>query len=614
MTSIALLQAMTGFVTAAVVHGTTAAVHGAMAAVHGTTAAAHGAMAAVHGTTAAAAIHGAATQAPNLHQMPALVLAPLLIGVILVPSMGILRRRLAYPTMLVVFTAYLGVALKALVTVLAQGTLHYKMAGWAPPVGIEWILDPLSAFVVVVLAVVAVMVAIYSGVAVGKQNPEREVPFYSMMVVMMLGLTGMVMTGDLFNLYVFFEVSSLSAYALMAVGEKKAPVSSFRYLMQGTIGASSYLLGVGYLYVLTGSLNMADVASLLPNLLGNPALTVAVVFMVVGLGLKMALFPMHLWLPDAYTYASTTSTSIIAPVMTKVSAYVLIRMIFFVFDSEWVLRGLHVGVVVTWLSMVGVIWGSVMAIAQRDVKRMLAYSSIAQVGYIGVGIGTGNPWALVGAILHIMNHATMKSSLFMVTGIVEMQTGKRRLAAWTGLGRKMPWTFLAFTFAALAMMGVPPTNGFFSKWYLAVGLASAKQWVLLVLLILSSLLTAGYFFRLLERIYARTPERESAGKSGETGGLETSASQASGSEGARTAGSEVSHAGGSTASWAAVGQTGSGDQGMEVPVGDPGLGLLLPPLLLGLGTLVLGLANTWFVTQVIARALPASMQIPGLGG
>ncbi len=559
----------------------------------GVAAAAGHEMAQAHGDLSA--IHGAATQSPDAFQIPAMVLAPLLIGVVLVPALGRLRRSLAYQVTVVVFVAYLAVALKALTTVLAHGTLHYKMAGWMPPVGIEWTLDALSAFVVLVLAVVAVMVAIYSGVAVRRQNPEREVPFFSMMVVMMLGLTGMVMTGDLFNLYVFFEVSSLSAYALMAVGDRKAPVSSFRYLLQGTIGASSYLMGVGYLYVLTGSLNMADVASLLPHLLGNPALTVALVLMVAGLGLKMALFPMHLWLPDAYTYASSTSTAIIAPVMTKVSAYVLIRMIYFVFDSNWVLSDLHLGFVVTWLAMAGVIWGSVMAIAQRDVKRMLAYSSIAQVGYIGVGIGTGNPWALVGAILHIMNHATMKSSLFMVTGIVEMQTGTRRLQNWNGLGRKMPWTFLAFTLAALAMVGVPPTNGFFSKWYLALGLAGAKQWVLLVLLVLSSLLTAGYFFRLLERIYARTGEDVGSGSArvGEAGDGGVREDGGANADGVKLAGA-----------------SGSGIAGAR----DPGLALLLPPLLLGVGTLVLGLVNAWFVTEVIAKALPAALRIPGLGG
>ena len=170
--------------------------------------------------------------------------------------------------------------------------------------------------------------------------------------------------------------------------------------------------------------------------------------------------------------------------------------------------------------------------------------------------------ALVGAILHIMNHAAMKSSLFMTCGIVEMQTGRHRLDGWTGLGRTMPWTFVGFAFSAIAMVGLPPSNGFWSKWYLALGLAGAHQWVLLVLLILSGLLTAGYFFRVLEQIYARVPEEE----------------------------------------------------GVAVPPRDPGPALVLPPLLLGIGTLVLGLFNAWFVSVVILKALPVALQAHGLGG
>jgi multicomponent Na+:H+ antiporter subunit D len=527
--------------------------------------------------------HGAPLQAPDASNLPILIVLPLIAGVIAVPGLGLIRRRLAHAAMVVVVLALLAASLAALRQVLVQGPLHYKLAGWTPPIGIEFVLDPLSAFVVLVIAVVALMVTIYAGSSVRRQNPEREVPFFAMMIMLLLGLCGMVMTGDLFNLYVFFEISSLSAYALMAIGDRKAPVSSFRYLLQGTIGASFYLLGVGYLYVLTGSLNMADVAGLLPGLMTNPALTVALVFMVAGLSLKAALFPLHLWLPDAYTYASATSTSIIAPLMTKVSAYVLIRMLYFVYGSEWALSHLQLGAVIAWLSMLGVIWGSCMAIAQRDPKRMLAYSSIAQVGYIGVGIGTGNYWALVGAILHIMNHAAMKSSLFMTCGIVEMQTGRHRLDGWTGLGRKMPWTFVGFAFAAIAMVGLPPTNGFFSKWYLALGLARAHQWVLLVLLILSGLLTAGYFFRVLERIYARVPE-----------GAGVAAAGASGEAGAVAGG----------AATAAV----------AVTPRDPGLALVLPPLLLGVGTLALGLVNAWFVSAVILKALPVALQIQGLGG
>jgi multicomponent Na+:H+ antiporter subunit D len=496
---------------------------------------------------------------PDASDLPVLILVPLIVGVFLVPLAGLLRRRLAYVATLLVMVAYAAATVTGLITVLEHGAQRYRMAGWDPPLGIELALDPLSAFVTVTIAVVALLVTVYAGTAVRRENPEREVPFFSLVVVMLLGLSGMVMTADLFNLYVFFEVSSLSGYALMAVGHRKAVVSAYRYLLLGTIGASFYLLGVGFLYVLTGSLNMADVAARLGDLGGNPALTVSVVFMVVGLGLKMALFPLHIWLPDAYTYASSTSTAIIAPVMTKVSAYVLIRMLYFVYGADWSLAELGIGPVVSWLAMAGVVWGSVMALAQRDAKRMLAYSSVAQVGYIGLGLATGHPLAVTGAILHILNHAMMKSCLFLVTGSVELSGGSRELSHWQGLGRRMPLTFVGFTLAALAMVGIPPTSGFFSKWYLALGLADAGHWALLVLLILSGLLTAGYFFRVLERIYAREPHPDAVQPRGETPAV-----------------------------------------------------VNLPVMVLGAGTLLLGLFNAWFVGQVIAQALPAGLNLPGV--
>lgn len=504
--------------------------------------------------------HGAPTLTPDATDLPAWILVPLLVGVFLVPGLGLIRRQMAYPTALVTLLAFGALALRGLWVVLEDGALHYRMAGWEPPLGIELVLDPLSAFVVATIGVIAVAVAIYAGAAVRRENPQREVPYFALMVIMLLGLTGMVLTGDLFNLYVFFEVSSLSGYALMAVGHRKAPVSAFRYLLLGTIGASFYLLGVGYLYVLTGSLNMADVAARLPELASSPTLVVSLLLMVVGVGLKMALFPLHIWLPDAYTHASSTSTAIIAPVMTKVSAYVLIRMIYYVYGSGWALSQLSIGPLVTWLAMGGVFWGSIMALAQKDVKRMLAYSSVAQVGYIGVGLGTGNPLALAGAVLHILNHATMKSCLFLVTGSVELSGGSRHLDHWRGIGRRMPLTFVGFTLAALAMVGIPPTNGFFSKWYLALGLADGGQWALLVLLVVSGLLTAAYFFRVIERAYASEPEE------------------------------------------------GSVAPGDEAP-----LAMTLPLIALGVGTLLLGLFNAWFVGSVIAQALPAGMNLTGVG-
>ncbi|MFC1572599.1 complex I subunit 5 family protein [Candidatus Eisenbacteria bacterium] len=529
---------------------------------HGSQAAEHVAHAVEHASHAVEAV-GALGQS----QLPMLILVPLLIGCALVPGLGLWRRRIAYPATIVVLLAYLSFALTTLFKVMDEGRLRYTLAGWTPPIGIELSVDMLSAFVVSVIAVIALLVAVYAGAAVRRETPGKEVAFFGTMLVMLLGLSGMVLTGDLFNLYVFFEVSSLGGYALMAVGHKKAPVSAFRYLIMGTLGASFYLMGVGYLYVITGSLNMIDVASIITHHGANPALHVSLILMVVGLGLKMALFPMHLWLPDAYTYASSTSTAIIAPVMTKVSAYVMIRMLYFIYDSDLFLNTYPTGTIITWLAMIGVFVGSIMAIAQKDAKRMLAYSSVAQVAYIGIGIGLGNPLALVGAMLHIMNHAAMKSCLFLVTGSVAVQTGAQQLKGYEGLGRKMPWTFAGFTLAAMAMIGIPPTNGFFSKWYLVLGAIDAGQWVLVGLILASSLLTAVYFFRVLERIYAKEPaEGQGAGVHGALASMD----------------------------------------------GDPPMAMRVPVLVLSVGLLVLGLFNAWFVSKVLAQALPSGMSLPGM--
>jgi multicomponent Na+:H+ antiporter subunit D len=492
-------------------------------------------------------------------QLPILIVVPLFLGVALVPAVGLWRRRLAYPLTMVLLATYFSLALKGLFTVMARGGIRYSLAGWEPPYGIEFHLDMLSAFVVTVIAGIALIVCVYAGVAVPRELGRREASFFSVLFIMLLGLNGMVLTADLFNLYVFFEVSSLAGYALMAVGHRKAAVSAYRYLLLGTVGASFYLLGVGYLYVITGSLNMADVASRLPALAGNPALLVSLVLMVIGLGLKMALFPMHMWLPDAYTYASSTATAIIAPVMTKVSAYVLIRMLFFVYGMDLAHGTLPVGAFITWLGLAGVVAGSVMAIAQKDAKRMLAYSSVAQVAYIAVGIGLGSSVALIGAMLHILNHAAMKSCLFLVMGSVQSQTGSTRIRTLTSLGRSMPWTFAGFTLAALAMVGIPPTNGFFSKWYLVLGGIQAGQWPVVVIIVFSGLLTAVYFFRVLAKVYTNPKDADEHAAEAE-----------------------------------------------EAP-----LAMRAPVVLLGVIVLLLGVFNTWVVGNVLQGTLPPGMTLPG---
>jgi multicomponent Na+:H+ antiporter subunit D len=263
---------------------------------------------------------------------------------------------------------------------------------------------------------------------------------------------------------------------------------------------------VGFIYFSTGTLNMADAASLLPPLYQSPAVMTGVALIIIGMGIKMALFPLHVWLPDAHSYAPPVIAAVLAAVQVETAAYVIIRFMLTVFQPDYFIHNLPITTVIGWVAAVGIIFGSVMAIAQKDFKRMLAYSTVAQVAYIGLGIGLANPLGLIGGLLHILNHAFMKSCLFLVAGGIRHQTGLHHIPQFAGLGRKMPLLMAGFTVAALSMVGIPPTAGFFSKWYLVLGGIEAQNWVFVVVIIASSLLTAVYFFRAIEKIYAREPD------------------------------------------------------------------------------------------------------------
>jgi multicomponent Na+:H+ antiporter subunit D len=317
---------------------------------------------------------------------------------------------------------------------------------------------------------------------------------------------GIVITGDIFNLYVFVEISSLAGYALIATAKKRESLTaSFNYLIIGTIAATFMLLGIGHLYMVTGTLNMADLGQRLPALYDSRVVRTAFAFFTVGLSIKVALFPLHIWLPNAYANAPSPVGAILAATGTKVGAYALLRVMFTVFDLEFDLRVVPFTKILLVVSSVAIIAGSVLAVAQTNLRRMLAYSSVGQVGYIVLGAAIAGQTAMAGSLVHILNHALMKGTLFMVAGILLFSTGKENIADLRGLGRKMPVTMAAFTIAALSMVGVPLTVGFVSKWYIAVGAVETGLWYLVPVVLLSSLLTAVYFWRVIEGIYFGKP-------------------------------------------------------------------------------------------------------------
>ena len=384
-------------------------------------------------------------------------------------------------------------------SVLRVGTIQYWLGGWNPPWGIEYRIDHFNAIMLVLISGLSLVVAVYSKELVERELPGKSALFWSLFILLITGLLGICITGDLFNLFVMLEVASLTGYALIAIGEKRALYASFRYVVIGTMGASFYLLGVGYLYITTGSLNMIDLSKLLPQFYHSKAILAGFAFILIGLSIKMALFPLHGWLPDAYTYAPSAVSATVAPLMTKVMAYVIIRIMFTVFKADFPVSVIRVTDLMVWFGTLAIIFGAVMALSQNDYKRMLSYVIIAEIGYIIGGIGVGNATAIKGAIFHIINDAMMMACLFLVAGLVMYRTNGHRIADFKGIFRTMPFTAAIFTVGALAVIGVPPTCGFFSKWYLLLGAIKAHQWGFVAALLVSTLISVALFFRIFDK-------------------------------------------------------------------------------------------------------------------
>ncbi len=414
---------------------------------------------------------------------------------------GLWRQKLAF--WLAIATIAFSTAMSgwALAHVIAHGPMTYKFGGWEPPIGIEYVVDHVAAFVSLIVMAVALAVVVATRRMAEQEMQGRQGLYYSLVLLLLGGLTGMVVTADLFNLFVFLEISSLAGYALVFLGGRKGMLAAYRYLILGTLGGAFYLLGVAFLYFGTGTLNMADTLAILSASEATTAISAGAVFIFIGLGLKMALVPLHLWLPDAYTFSPSSVNTLIAPIMTKVGAYAMLRMFLSVFPDGYLVDEVPIGQALVVLGAIGVVFGAAAAFRQQDIRRLLAYSSVSQLAFIAIGIGLATPAGFVAALLHIMNHALMKGTLFLAVMAVRMQTGATEVPALTGLGRRLPITTAAFTVGAIAMVGIPPTAGFFSKWYLSIAALEQDLWVILAVVLISSLLSAAYLFRVLERAY-----------------------------------------------------------------------------------------------------------------
>jgi multicomponent Na+:H+ antiporter subunit D len=386
-----------------------------------------------------------------------------------------------------------GLALMLAARVRTETVVSYALGGFPPPIGIEYQIDALSALVVLLVTGVAAVVFTASRASIEAEIETRNRGLvYTMLLLALSGFVGVSVTGDAFNAFVWLEIMSLSSYVLVALGgnrDRRALSAAYNYLVMGTIGATFYVIGLGFAYMMTGTLNMADLAARIPWIAESRTVAVAFGFIVVGVALKLALFPLHLWLPNAYAYAPSVVSTFLAATSTKVAVYLLLRFLFTVFGLQFGFEAFTLQAIFLPLAVIGIVTASFVALFQDDVKRLLAYSSLAQIGYMILGIGLASTAGVRATVLHIFNHGLMKGALFMATSAVALRVGATTLPAFAGLGRRMPLTV-----------------GFTSKWYLVLAALDQGQWWVALLVAGASLVALAYVWRVIEAAYFRVPE------------------------------------------------------------------------------------------------------------
>lgn len=445
--------------------------------------------------------------------LPLASLVPLVAGA-LIPALALRRRAIARGGALaaVAWSGMTGILLTRKVAL--EGPFSYAMGGWTAPYGIELRFDEFSAAALFICLVFG-LVFVYSGRYVpDNMPPRREAWYYSLLLINLGGMIGFVTTGDLFNLFVFMELVSVSSYALVAIGGGRvAALAGFKYLVAGAVSSVLILFCIGVLLALTGSLNMVDVGARLADVEARAPVALALAGLTAGFLLKAALFPLHAWLPDAHASAPSPVSAILSALVVKLGIFGMLRIYPLFSQAPVSLASLNE--VLALLGAVSILAGAFFALFQQDIKLMLAYSTISNIGYVVLGLGLANELAVTGAGIHVLNHALIKATLFLAAGALIHRTGCRTLHDLRGVGRAMPWTSLAFAVGAFSIVGLPPTAGFLGKWYIALGALQAGRPGLAVVLLVGALLIFVYYIRILNAFYFRPPAHDKLLATGE---------------------------------------------------------------------------------------------------
>ncbi len=393
--------------------------------------------------------------------------------------------------------------------VMSNGAYTYSFGNWSQKIGIQFLVDEFSSFMTLIILTVAFLVIIYS-----LKDMEHEIKdyqfssYYTLIFLLLFSMVGLTITNDMFNMYVFMEILSITSCGIISIKHKKENfLAAMRYLILSAIGSLSVLLGIALLYMVTGHLNMFEVSNVISQVWQSypTNILVSLGFMVSGFAIKAAVFPLHIWLPDAHSSAPTPSSALLSGLVVKVYIFAVAKILYRIIGVE-IVDALGIPTYLTYFAALGMIMGSVFAIGQKDIKRMLAYSSVAQIGYIFMGLGLATVQGFSAALFHIVSHALLKTALFLSAGAIIYQKDKRDLRELNGIGYEMPITMMVFTIAAFGMIGIPGINGFMSKIYLSLAVIDVKKYVYLLIILISSFLNAMYYLPIIISAFLKESE------------------------------------------------------------------------------------------------------------
>ncbi len=443
------------------------------------------------------------------NHFPALILAILLGISFLSPILYRWARKTSAPALLFSLFLALVMAVYLLIQTAQVGEFSYYMGGWPPPWGIEFKVNLLRVYMLIIILAVSLWIMVYA-----LKDLEHELKtevlgwYYTLYALVVASMAGMALTNDLFNLFVLMEICAISACAIISIKEDRACLeASFKYLILSAMGTGCFLLGVAMLYMVTGHMNYDLVNEHLPAAVEqypNNMFAASALF-IVAFGTKAALFPLHVWLPDAHASAPSPSSAMLSGLVIKIYAFALFIVFYQIFPRP-LLDSIPLNEIILWLSSMGIMFGSIFAMVQVDLKKMLAYSSIGQIGYVFMGIGLDDTIAMTGGFYHLLVHAIMKSMLFMCAGVIIYTTGIRQIKQLGGIGQVLPLTMIAFTIGSASMIGIPGTGGLISKWYLALGALEIGRPIFVVVILASSLLNAIYYMPIIVNAFMQQEE------------------------------------------------------------------------------------------------------------